>query len=119
MRESDRTPEMKIESDSASVGTVPLARVERVGRSHEIDGLDLLLVLSRHKETIIAVTLAAAILAVVVSLLLPKMYTATTSILPPQQNQSSAAALTGQIGILSALSGSDLNLKNPSDLFVA
>ena len=119
MRETYRTPEINLESQTATGSAVPLPRLERVNRGREMDGLDVLLVLSRYTRTIVAVTLAAAVLAVIVSLLLPKMYTATTTILPPQQNQSAATALTGQIGILSGLSSADLGLKNPSDLFVA
>lgn len=118
MPETYKTPEIVIESDSArSVASLP--RVERVRREREMDALDLALVLSRHKRMILGATLGAAILAAIVSLLLPKSYTAMTSILPPQQNQSAATALVGQIGALSGLSGSDLGLKNPSDLFVA
>ncbi len=114
MREGYRTPEINLDSDTA----VPLADLEPASKSREMDGLDLLLVLSRYKSTIVAVTFGAAVLALIVSLLLPKIYTATTTILPPQQNQSAATALTGQIGILSGLSGEELGLKNPSDLYV-
>jgi len=119
MRESYRTPEVNIESENTAAEALPLSRTEGVSRGLEMDGLDLLLVLSRHKRTILALTLAAAVLAAIVALLLPKTYTATTSILPPQQNQSAVTALTGQIGLFSGLSSSDLGLKNPSDLFVA
>lgn len=119
MRESYRTPEINIDSNVATGSAVPIPRVERVGRNREMDSLDLLLVLSRHKKQIVTITLGAAILAAIVALLLPKTYTATTTILPPQENQSAATALVGQIGVLSGLSGTDLGLKNPSDLFVA
>jgi tyrosine-protein kinase Etk/Wzc len=119
MQETYNTPKVHFDSEPGRGGAVAIPRVERIGRNPEMDGLDLLLVLSRHKNMIVAITLAAAILAAVVSLVLPKTYTATTIILPPQQNQSAASALTGQIGVLSALSGADLGLKNPSDLFVA
>ena len=88
--------------------------------SREVDLIDLLLVLARHKKTILQITIAAAVIAGgIVSLLLPKMYTASTTILPPQQSQSSLASMLGQFGALSGLAGRDLGLKNPSDLFVA
>ena len=119
MPESYKTPEIVLDSDTARGGVASLPRVERLRREREMDAIDLALVLSRHKRVILGATLGAAILAAIVSLLLPKSYTATTSILPPQQNQSAATALVGQIGALSGLSGSDLGLKNPSDLFVA
>ncbi len=118
MRETYQTPEVNVESESAA-DALPLSGIEGVSASREIDGVDLLLVLSRNKKTIAAVTLAAAVLAAIVALLLPKTYTATTTLLTPQQNQSAVSALTGQIGILSGLSSSDLGLRNPSDLFVA
>jgi tyrosine-protein kinase Etk/Wzc len=119
MPETYKTTEIHIDSESARSGTAFAPRMERRNREREMDSLDVLLVLSRYKQTILAVTLATTILAAIVSLLLPKMYTATTTILPPQQNQSAATALVGQIGVLNGLSGSDLGLKNPSDLFVA
>jgi len=119
MRETYKTPEIHFQDEAARSSVTSLPGVEPAAHAREMDGLDLLLVLSRHSKTIVAVTLAAAFLAAIVSLLLPKIYTATTTILPPQQNQSAATALTGQIGILGGLSGADLGLKNPSDLFVA
>ena len=119
MRETYTTTEIHIDSDAASSHLAEMPRVERASEYPEWDGIDLVLVLSRHKRNILAATAAAAILATVVSLLLPKTYTATTIILPPQQNQSAATALVGQIGILSGLSSADLGLKNPADLFVA
>ncbi|HUK42988.1 MAG TPA: Wzz/FepE/Etk N-terminal domain-containing protein [Candidatus Bathyarchaeia archaeon] len=119
MPETYKTPEVHFDSEVPRGGAVPIPRIERVSRNREMDSMDLLLVLSRHKNSIVALTLGAAILAAIVSLLLPKTYTATTTILPPQENQSAATALVGQIGVLSGLSGADLGLKNPSDLFVA
>ncbi len=119
MPETYKTPDVHFDNETARGSAAFVPRAEPKGREREVDGLDLLLVLSRYKRMIVAVTLAAAILAAIVSLLLPKMYTATTTILPPQQNQSAATALVGQIGVLSGLSGTDLGLKNPSDLFVA
>jgi len=119
MPETYKTPEIHFDSEAARASVTSLPGIEPPARAREMDGLDLLVVLSRHKNTIVAVTLAAAVLAAIVSLLLPKTYTASTTILPPQQNQSAATALAGQIGALSALSGSDFGLRNPSDLFVA
>ncbi len=119
MPETYNTPKVHFDGESTRGAAVAIPRVERIVPSREMDGIDVLLVLSRHKGTIVAVTLGAAVLAAIISLLLPKMYTATTTILPPQQNQSAATALVGQIDVLSGLSGADLGLKNPSDLFVA
>jgi len=86
----------------------------------EINLLDLLIVLARHKLMIAKVTVAAALLAVGISLLMTNIYTATTRILPPQQSQSSASAMIlSQLGGLAGLAGSSLGLKNPNDLYVA
>jgi len=119
MRESYKTTDIPIDDDPAVSNADQLPRTVSGSEDREVDWLDFLLALARHTKTIVAITLGAAILAAIVSLLMPTMYTATTTLLPPQQNQSSAAALAGQIGILNGLSGADLGLKNPADLFVA
>ena len=85
----------------------------------EVDTIAVMLVLARHKEQILKITLAAALLAFIVAFVLPKMYTATTTVLPPQQNQSAVTAMLGQLGAIAGLGGGDLGLKNPDDLFVA
>lgn len=84
----------------------------------EIDILELLIVLSKHKKLVLGLPLAAAVIAIAVSLLLPNIYTATARVLPPQQNQSAAAAVLGQLGALSGVAASSLGIKNPSDLYV-
>lgn len=86
--------------------------------SAEINVLDLLIVIAKHKKMIVTVTFGTAILSAVVSLLLPNIYTGSAKVLPPQQNQSSAAMLLGQLGGLASLSGSSVGIKNPSDLYV-
>jgi tyrosine-protein kinase Etk/Wzc len=87
----------------------------------EINLLDLLIVLVKHKKMILGVTFAAALLALGISLLLPNIYTATAKILPPQQGQSSASALLSQLGggALGGLAGGALGIKNPNDLYLA
>src|SRR6266478_7072555 len=85
---------------------------------NECHVLDLLIILSRHKQIILGATLAAAVLAAIVSLLLPNRYTATANILPPQQSPSLAASMIGQLGALGAMAQKDLGLKNPNDLYV-
>jgi uncharacterized protein involved in exopolysaccharide biosynthesis len=118
MRESSKTTD--IHPGSAAYDDVVVTRLETETEGREeIDFIDVLLMVSRQKKAILAVTLGATLLAIVVSLVLPKMYTATTTILPPQQSQSSTAFLLGQIGVLGGLTGGDLGLKNPDDLFVA
>ncbi len=85
----------------------------------EINLLDLLIVLAKHKAMILKVTLGAALLAVGVSLLMSNVYTGTARILPPQQGQSSASALLGQLGGLAGLAGGTMGIKNPADIYLA
>lgn len=85
----------------------------------EINLLDMLIVLGKHKGMIIGVTFVAALMAIGYSLSLPNIYTGTTRILPPQQSQSSAGALLNQLGGLAGMAGGSLGIKNPNDLYVA
>lgn len=84
----------------------------------EINLLDLLIVLAKHKKMILGLPFAAAVLVAGISLTMPNIYTATTRILPPQQQQSSAAAMLGQLGALAGGAGAALGIKNPNDLYV-
>jgi tyrosine-protein kinase Etk/Wzc len=85
----------------------------------EINLLDLLIVLAKHKAMILKVTLGAAIVAVIVTLLMPNVYTGTVRILPPQKSESSASALLGQLGGLAGVAGGSLGIKNQADLYIA
>ena len=85
----------------------------------EINFIDLLIVLAKHKVMIISVTFVAVLIALGISLLLPNIYTGTAKILPPQQNQSSASALLGQLGGLAGLAGGAMGIKSPADLYIA
>jgi len=85
----------------------------------EINLLDLLIVLAKHKKRIIGLTFAAALLAIGYALSLTNIYTATIKILPPQQSQSSASAMLSQLGGLAGMAGGSLGIKNPNDLYIA
>ncbi|MGA7461875.1 MAG: Wzz/FepE/Etk N-terminal domain-containing protein [Candidatus Korobacteraceae bacterium] len=85
----------------------------------KLDVVELLLVLARRKKPILLFTAGVAILATIIVLLLPKTYTATSTILPPQQKQSALNSMLGQMGAIAGLSGGDLGLRNPDDVFVA
>ena len=83
--------------------------------------LELLAILAKRKSLIIRTTIAAAVVAAIISFLIPNRYTATTSLLPPQQPQSLASALASQIGgagMLGAVAGNNLGLKNPNDIYI-
>lgn len=84
----------------------------------EINLLDLLIVLAKHKKLVLGLPLAAALLAVAITLSMPNVYTATARILPPQQGSSTTAAMLGQLGALAGAAGGALGIKNPNDLYV-
>lgn len=115
MRDSSKTSEM--------VHRDPLVNEDAGinGESAEqngLDGIELLLILSQRKKTILKVTIAVAVITAIIVFLLPSTYTATASILPPEQKQSTLSAMLGQLGSISGLSDSDLGFKNPGDLFI-
>lgn len=87
----------------------------------EINLLDLLIVLAKHKKMIMLVTFAAALVAIGISLLMPNIYTGTAKILPPQSNQSSSinSIMLAQLGGLSGSAGAALGLKDPNALYMA
>ncbi len=90
-----------------------------VDHHDKADFIELLLVLARKKKPILLFTAGVAIVAAIIVLFLPKTYTATSTILPPQQKQSALNSMLGQIGAIAGLSGGDLGLRNPDDVFVA
>lgn len=85
---------------------------------NEINLLDLLIALAKHKTSILASTFVMAVVGIAFSQFLPKMYTASVTIMPPQQSQSSVGALLGQLGGLASVAGGGLGIKNPSDIYV-
>lgn len=105
----------RVDVEEKVAGTEP----EVAGGRNKADLIELLLALARGKKAILKVTITAALLATIVSFLLPKTYTATSTILPPQQKQSALNSMLGQIGAIAGLSGGDLGLRNPDDVFVA
>lgn len=82
----------------------------------EINLLEYVIVILKHKEFIIKTTLAAMLIAAVVSLLIPPTYLAETKILPPQSGNSSMASLmASQMGFPAAA----LGIKTTNDLYTA
>src|SRR6266849_2072077 len=95
---------------------------ENASADDEISLLDLLIVLAKHKRTVLGIPFVVAIAAVIISLLIPNIYTGTTRILPPQQSASAASALLsqlgGQLGGFAGAAGGALGIRNPNDLYV-
>jgi len=94
-----------------------LSGIELEGRTPRHDWIDLALVLTGRRRTLLTTLALAALGSTVVVLLLPNSFTARTTILPPQQSQSLVTAMMGQLGPLAALGGRDLSLRNVADLY--
>src|SRR5262245_25856606 len=93
---------------------------EQIKASKDVGWLDVAIVLVKRKKIVLGLPVLAVILAVGISYLIPNTYTGTARILPPQLGQSSAAALLNQLGGVAGIAtGTNLGLKNPSDVFVA
>lgn len=95
------------------------------GHEGELDALDFLVLLAKHKRTIVKITAGVVVLTTIIVLLIPNKYTAEATLMPPQQTQSTSAMLmsqlaSGGLGSLAALAGTGMGaaLKNPSDLYV-
>lgn len=105
------------DTETPSAGSAPTRPTD-----DEINVLDLLIVIAKHKRVVLGFPLIACTVSAVILLLMPNIYTATARIMPPQQNQSAAAAAVaaalGGLGGAGAI-GSALGLKNPNDLYVA
>ncbi|WP_426104735.1 Wzz/FepE/Etk N-terminal domain-containing protein [Massilia sp. TSP1-1-2] len=86
--------------------------------SREIEIVDWMLVLVKHKKLVFGLPVLVALLALGLSLLLPNVYTATTKLLPPQQAQSGTAALLAQLGGASSLAAGIAGVKSPGELYV-
>ncbi|HEX4580662.1 MAG TPA: GNVR domain-containing protein [Acidobacteriaceae bacterium] len=99
----------------------PVGRIETEPEMvRKLDLLDVLLIFARRKWLIAGWALAGLVIAIVAILRSTTLYQSQAVIMPPQQEQSSAALLS-QLGALTAFAGvgSNLGLKNPSDLYVA
>jgi tyrosine-protein kinase Etk/Wzc len=84
----------------------------------DINVVDYMIVLAKHKKLIIGLPLAVAAISAGISLALPNVYQASTKLLPPQQAQSGASALLSQLGGAAGLAAGMAGMKNPSDLYI-
>ncbi len=111
----------QIESTATANNDV-VQRGRASGPVDEISLLELFAIIMKRKGLIVRTTIVAALIAAVVSFLIPNRYTATTSLLPPQQQQPLASALAAQMGgaggMLGAVAGGNLGLKNPNDIYI-
>jgi uncharacterized protein involved in exopolysaccharide biosynthesis len=106
-----------------------MIQTEPIGDAHnsslpepagEVDALDILIGMARHKRFILRFTLGAAVVAAVIALLIPNRYTATTIVLPPAQSSISSSIL-GQLGSspLAAYAGAAIGIKSSGDMYVS
>lgn len=93
-----------LREERVASSTTPMGRVRR---------------LAQRRTEIFRWMLTFGLAGVIAAFVIPAEYTSTSTILPPQQGQSIAANLLGNIGLAgSLLTGKDLGVKNPSDLWV-
>lgn len=93
-------------------------KLEAVADRSEFSFIDFLIVISKHKKTVIGFPLIVTIVAAIISISLPDVFKASTRLLPPQQAQSGAAALLSQLGGVAGAVGGAAGIKNPSDLYI-
>lgn len=86
----------------------------------EIDLLDLILVLAKHKRLILLLTLGLAFVTGVISLVMTPIYRAETRLVPPQTVSSTSAIAMGALSQLNVpdFARGALGIKTPSDLIV-
>jgi len=93
----------------------------------DVDWIDLAVVLSKNRRTILKATVLGLVVAAVIAFILPAKYSAKGEILPPSGNGNIASMLMGSMtstggamgGAASSMLSGALNIKNPSDLYVA
>jgi tyrosine-protein kinase Etk/Wzc len=88
-------------------------------QSNDINLLDLVLVLVRHKRLLWATPAILGACAVAYALMVTPTFDAETSLLPPQSQSSAATMMLSQFGGLAGAAGNALGLKSPNDIYVA
>lgn len=112
---------MDYETNSRDRNVTAEMKVGSIVQEGDVDILDLLVPIVNNKYLIAKITICSFLLAFIFAYLKPNQYTAEAKILPPQQPQSSLNTMMGQIGqlgVLSGITGKDIGIKNPSDLYV-
>ena len=75
-------------------------------RTKQIDILDILLILVKHKKFIVFTTIIVSIAAVIYSLLAPQYWKSTATILPQSDNQGFSISTSSLLGLGSSFLGS-------------
>ncbi|MCK5582792.1 MAG: hypothetical protein KAI33_03325, partial [Elusimicrobiales bacterium] len=92
--------------------------LEQDDNNDDINLLDYLIVILKHKSFIIKATFGAMIIAAIISLILPSIYRAEIKILPPQKSGSSMALFASQMSGM-GISPSMLGIKNTNSLYLS
>lgn len=101
------------------MNNIPLERKSvRSAHDDEIDILDILIALAKHKKLVLFLPLVVAMLVAGLSFLMPNIYKAGAKLLPPQQAQSAASSMLSQLGGMGGLAAGVVGLKNPSEVYV-
>jgi len=77
-----------------------------------------LALLKAKRKFVLLMALCGGLVTGTYAFLMKPIFTATAVIMPPQQQQSAATAMLGQLAPLAALSGHDIGMKSPSDVFI-
>ncbi|HET8667303.1 MAG TPA: Wzz/FepE/Etk N-terminal domain-containing protein [Terriglobales bacterium] len=106
--------------DTATDSTANLAQTDAL-KNDDVSLVDVLGIIAKRRRMIAQTVAIAALASTIIAFILPNRYTATTTLLPPQQPQSLTSALASQlggVGMLGAVAGKDLGLKNPNDTYI-
>lgn len=98
--------------------TDPLATPVTDSDGQEINFLDMMIALAKHKKALIGFPITIAVVAALLSLALSNVYRASAVLLPPQQQQSGASALLAQLGGVAGMAAGVAGLKSPNDMYV-
>jgi uncharacterized protein involved in exopolysaccharide biosynthesis len=82
----------------------------------EINLLDYLIVLLKHKRLIFIIVLAAGLTAVIVSLILPNIYRSEATIIPRQETDISGSSAISALGGLAGIAGDLVGLGGGGDV---
>ncbi len=87
-------------------------------KGDDLDLLELLVVVLRHKKTILASSFGLALFAWIILIFIPPSYTAEATFLPPNSMNSGSSAILGQLSALSGAGASLGGLKDPTQIYV-
>lgn len=93
----------------------PYPQSEYIG-DDEINLLDYVIVLLKHKWLIFGIVFATGLAALVISLMLPNIYRSEATIIPRQQEKSATSSALSALGALSGMAGEMVGLGGGGDL---